>query len=209
MAIEGKRGCGYRKIGGLYLVGTGMAAVCHRLPFPLDVCPVCGAGIHFSRGFTWVEPRSLLGICPTAGSCKCPVDICPVYHPPAGRAGLLWVGQKYYSPESFVREAEQMGVSKRIAQVPREFKVGETWIYLAHKHAVTNRTIEKTDLGFGVETDNPDSGPGIFYAFRPQHIEKLIRESDATDETIEKLNKRGITPVIVPDGDSDHDPKGE
>jgi hypothetical protein len=195
----------------MYLVGTGIAVGCHRLPIPLDVCPVCNAGIHFSRGYTWIEPRPLLGLCEAVESCHCLAAIretglvCPVCDPPAGRAGLLWVGQQYYSPTSFVVEALEMGVSKRIAQVPREFKVGETWVYLAHKHAVTNQS----DLGFESGSDESNSGPGIFYAFRPQRIEKLIRKSDATDETIEKLKKRGITAVVVPDGDPDHDPKGE
>jgi len=45
---------------------------------------------------------------------------------------------------------------------------------------------------------------GIFCAFRPQRIEKLIRESDATPEELKKLEKRGITPIKVPDNDPDH-----
>ncbi len=211
MAIEGKRGCGYRKVGGMYFVGTGIAVGCHRLPFPLNVCPVCGAGIHFSRGYTWIQADKLFGICEPLESCACLAAvresglICPVCDPPADRAGLLWVGQAYYSPGSFIAEALEMGVSKRIAQVPREFKVGETWVYLAHKHAVTNQS----DLGFGSDTAESNSTPGIFYAFRPQRIEKLIRKSDASDETIEALKKRGITAIVIPDGDPDHDPEGE
>ena len=47
----------------------------------------------------------------------------------------------------------------------------------------------------------------IFYAFRPQRVEMLIWESEATSENLEKLKKRGITPIVVPDGDPDHDPK--
>lgn len=35
MAVEARRGCGYRKAGGLYLVASGMGSPCHRLPIPL------------------------------------------------------------------------------------------------------------------------------------------------------------------------------
>ena len=49
--------------------------------------------------------------------------------------------------------------------------------------------------------------PGVFYAFRPQRIEKLIWQKDASEGNLEELERRGITPVIIPDGDLDHDPK--
>jgi hypothetical protein len=66
--IEHKRGCGYRKPGGMYLVSLGIGRDCGKLPIPLTVCPCCGAGIKFSRGFTWISdeiiknaPCSILG----------------------------------------------------------------------------------------------------------------------------------------------------
>lgn len=34
MASETKRGCGYRKVGGMYLVGDYIRVPCDRLPFP-------------------------------------------------------------------------------------------------------------------------------------------------------------------------------
>jgi hypothetical protein len=45
---------------------------------------------------------------------------------------------------------------------------------------------------------------GVFCGFIPQAIEQLIWESEATKERLAELEKRGITPVIVPDGDKDH-----
>lgn len=39
MAVETKRGCGYRKIGGLYLVAGNLSEPCDRLPWPLHVYP--------------------------------------------------------------------------------------------------------------------------------------------------------------------------
>jgi len=46
MAIKAKRGCGYRKIGGLYLVGNYIPVACDRLPMPIGACPVCGQGLQ-------------------------------------------------------------------------------------------------------------------------------------------------------------------
>ena len=60
---EAKRGCGYRKAGpdgtGLYLMGEITWSVCERLPFPLTVCPCCGAGVKHTRAFRWIEPTKL------------------------------------------------------------------------------------------------------------------------------------------------------
>lgn len=61
--IETKRGCGYRSPGkdgiALYLMGKGNFESCERLPFPLTVCPCCGGGIGFFRGFKWIIPKQL------------------------------------------------------------------------------------------------------------------------------------------------------
>jgi len=45
---------------------------------------------------------------------------------------------------------------------------------------------------------------GIFCAFIPKRVEKLVWESELTDEKREQLEKRGITPVSIPDGDMDN-----
>lgn len=188
MAIERKRGCGYRKVGGLYMVCDGQAIACDRLPLELKVCPVCGAGIKFARGFTWVNGKQLLG--GYHQNCKCN-SLCPVCYPgPSGlqKCGLMWVGEKFYTPETFMFESNQMGISKRIPAIPREFKVGETWVLLAHKKVKVNG----------------EKAPAIFSAFQPSRIEKLITKSQATKKTLKKLEKQGITPVVVPDGDKDH-----
>jgi len=47
---------------------------------------------------------------------------------------------------------------------------------------------------------------GVFYAFKPQRVELLIWKSQAVPEYLEDLAKRNITPIIIPDGDVDHDP---
>ena len=195
MAQEEKRGCGYRKVGGLYLVSGPVTMIpCHRLPYELFVCPTCGNGIKHSRGWTWINPLRLLGVCTSKEEYLCHTRQCPVCFPKNEDAGLLWVGEKFYTPDEFTKEAEVMGVSKRIHAVPRNFKPGETIVYLAHiKGAI------KTN-----EESIYEPVPGIFHAFKPDRVEKILTESQATEEELKKLEKRGITPVVFPDDDKDH-----
>ena len=77
-----------------------------------------------------------------------------------------------------------MGISRRLPGnvIPRGFKAGETWVFLAHREAVP-------DPGNGKK-------PGVFSIWRPSRIEKVVPE-DVTDDEVEALEKRGIEPVIV------------
>lgn len=198
MAVEARRGCGFRKVGGLYLVcDPGGLEGCGKLPVALTVCPCCGGGIKQSRGWTWVQPTALIppGPCGTVTSRRCLTcaTACPDLM--GERAGLLWVGDKFYTPESFTEEAMQMGVSKRIAAVPRGFEVGKTWVLVAHPKAgrTVNEDGEEVICG------------GIFGVFKPTRIEKIVTESEAQDDlAMRRLEQQGITPVVVPDDDQDH-----
>lgn len=244
MSVEQKRGCGFRKQGGLYLCGDGLAVVCIKLPIPLHVCPVCGEGIRFSRGWKWVNPTQLTGgICTPEKIpeyCKVPRQ-CPFNE---YLAGLMWIGGKFYTPESFTKETNEMGVSKRISSIPKGLELGKTWILVAHKKAVKTPTCKHMDKDgicnlatkvidpewvqgarYDPETEKwacaaPRNNfknccknyteelsfePGIFHAFKPTRIEKILPESMKADEKeLQKLKKRGITPVFVPDDDPDH-----
>lgn len=204
MAIEQMRQCGYRKVNGLYLVGEGLGVACDRLPYELTVCPVCGGGVKFARGWTWLNwykfAGTHAGLHALIQKCRCPGLSCPVCHP-LGQIqpyGLLWVGEVFYTPQSFIKEALEMGVSKRIAAVPKNLKLGETWVLFAHKRAMRIATIS-------IEGKN-EWVPGVFYAFRPQSLELLIWESEATPEKLTGFKEKGITPIIIPNGDIDHDP---
>lgn len=205
MAIEERRGCGYRKVGGLYLIGSGMVVPCDRLPHNLEVCPICGQGIKFSRGFTWVSGE-LLG--DHEGCTEEFKSQCPVCSPlDKGKLGLMFVGSRFYTPESFVKEAAEMGVCKRIISVPKGLVLGETWVLLAHPKAGTKkveRTKEEVILDARQGLHKLEPAPAIFYAFKPRRIEKLIKQSEAIPKELEKLQKRGITPIVVPDNDLDH-----
>lgn len=217
MAVEAKRGCGYRKIGGLYMVGGGIGVPCDRLPFELTVCSCCGQGIKQARGWTWVDvakffngphllPVGIGSVAPPEKlwNCYCNGSKCPLcFHPETlGKAGLLWIGEKFYkTPNQFVKEGVELGFSRRISAVPQRFKIGETWVLLAHGKAVSK----------AVETHDADGAhfkmelvPGIFYVWLPQRIEKILPESLRVTIEHGKLEKRGITAVFVPDDDPDH-----
>jgi hypothetical protein len=203
MAVEAKRGCGYRKIGGTYLVSDRGGVICDRLPIPLDVCPTCGHGIHASRGWTWVDVAALVGGVHQACEDDFPCPLCMATSD-MGRAGLIWIGGKFYAtPGEFNREAALLGISRRIAAIPRNFKIGETWVLLAH--AKTIQTLEESD-GDDLLKQREVWKPGIFKVWRPQRIEKILPESERGSETSADLIRRGITPVFVPDDDPDHAP---
>lgn len=174
------RGCGKRKPGGMYLVAAGLGRPCGKLPIPLECCPTCSGGIKPTRGWTWVNGTAFAAQneCKSGNECAA----CPLGGP-IGRCGLLWIGGKFYArPEDWTREANEQGVSRRLAQIPKEFEVGKTWVFVAHRQCIVN----------------PDGSytPGVFHAFRPTAIEYVIR-GDETDEEIDRLIKRGITPVRV------------
>lgn len=202
MAVEKKRRCGYRKINGLYLVCEGSGFRCERLPCNLEVCPVCSQGIKPSRGFTWIIPNQLFR---DASECKatCPLaDHCALRF--EQKQGLMWVGGGFYKdPDDFIREANEMGISKRIAAVPNDFKLGETWVFLAHKKAGSKKVLMPDTTP--EETTHEKEVPAVFYIFKPTRIEKIVTETQSKDEAeMQKLKDRDITPVTVPDEDKDH-----
>ena len=220
MAVEAKRGCGYRKVGGLYLVGSGIGFACDRLPIELTICPCCGHGIKQTRGFTWVDVPMLVGGNHIIGRdlnretfatelipCNDPKS-CPLCHnvEKIGRAGLLWVGAQFYpTVDAFEFEARTLGISRRIATLPQDFKLGETWILFAHPEGIRVPTP-------ALERRNPESlgfvewefKPAIFRVWKPERLERIWKESDRGSEKVAADSKRGITPVFVPDDDLDH-----
>lgn len=197
MACEAKRGCGFRKVGGIYLVAGGAWASCDRLPLEVFACPVCGEGVHFPRSPRKVDPKRLFGQHYELAGCTCP-DTCQVCNPQEEVAYLLGVGAQY-TPESFMLEAQAMGVSKRVPAVPKELVLGKTWVYLVHRKAI--ETGERDP-----ETGKMKYKMAIFAAFVPKAVEMPVWESELTEERKAALEKRGITPVPVKDGDKDHAP---
>jgi len=215
MAIEQVRGCGYRKIGALYLCGEyTFHETCDRMPFPLTVCPVCGQGLKVGRGFTKVNPLRLWGI---HQDCKDYVRPCFLCDPEDQPAYIMMVGAgNYKTPQEFVREAISQGISKRIPFIPKELELGKTVVYLAHPKACEVKEpallqeamaiVEQaqTNQPKLLEAERVQKAPGIFCAFIPKKVEMLVWGRKAIPEVLERLENRGISPVIVPDGDKDH-----
>lgn len=186
-SYEKRRGCGFRKPGGKYLVSGTRGRDCGRFPIPLVSCPTCHAGIHPSRGWTWIDSAPILweNDCRESGSCgHCPMAL----QANNGRVGLLWIGEQYYpTPDEFLREASTMGISRRISQVPREFEVGKTWVWFAHRKAIKN--------------DDGTFTAGVFQAFQPERIEYVLKGTESSEE-LEALEKRGFTLVrVIPQHD--------
>jgi hypothetical protein len=167
---EFKRGCGYRKSGGTYMVDlTPQEVPTEGFPLELSVCPCCNAGIKFSRGFQWIQPRLLFGD-----------ESLPE------RAGLIWIGGKFYpTPKHFVDEARTLGVSRRIATVPRGLVIGETRIYLAHLNAFANSIPTKA---------------GVFAYFVPTKLQYVVHPDD-TEAKLYSTQKRGIETISVTPAD--------
>jgi len=205
MAVEPKRGCGFRKVGGIYLVGEeSEGEYCHRLPIQCDVCPVCKSGIKQTRGLTWIDPVGLW-----KGRCNWMQDpamqeeaqhcrACPACDPAllgGDELGLLWVGERYYStPQAFNQEAKTQGISRRIPAIPKGFILGKHYIAFGHPKAIPSMP--------------PDYDPpkaGIFKLWKPRAIEMIITQTQSGDADFMKdLETKGLTPVIVPDDDPDH-----
>lgn len=192
-SYERKRGCGFRKGGGLYLVSGSPGEPCSALPVPLSVCPTCHSGVKPTRGWTWIDPKALLGLPRGPHPPEHHNSICPLTQLDGlglgERAGLLWVGEAFYkTPEDFTREACELGVSRRIAAVPKGWKVGD-WVLLAHRLAVVNfRNPRLPDIDPGT--------PGVFHLFVPRAIEYVVKGTE-TDAELEAIEKRGIELVRV------------
>lgn len=199
---ETARGCGWRKPGGLYLVGSALGLGCGRFPIACDCCPTCGQGIKPARGWTWIQPDEIAGKCVHFGTSRheagvllgSQCGVCSFQPGKIGNAGLLWVGQQYYpTASSFLSEAATVGISRRINMVPRGLVVGETWVFLGHREAIETRPQPS------YERDDPpevERYPGIFAAFQPRAIEYVVT-GDEADEELEALAARGFTLIRV------------
>ena len=152
---EEERGCGFRQGGGIYLVSGNLGEPCAKMPIEMTVCPCCNQGIKPARGFTWVTHEIV-----SEAPCSADMGDCRQCHGLCGtpkKLGLIWVGGKYYpTPMDFTHEANTMGVSRRIPQVPKDFVVGETVILIAHR-----------ECSFPNEDGDGELKPGIFRTFIP------------------------------------------
>ena len=220
VVTEGARGCGYRKVGGKYMVSEGVSQPCPALPLEVSRCPCCDAGIKPTRGMAWFSPKMFFKFpCPTSCEVYQERGRCEPFQ--QERAGILWIGGKFDAkPTDWLDEVEKMGVSRRIPQVPKDFVVGKTWVFVGHRKAITvdcdcNAAAagkdRSTDLDGGCEKCDGTGyteKPGVFHAFKPTRIEVIV-EPDVEQKEVDKLVKRGLTPVVVNRVNEDGNPVDE
>lgn len=206
---ESKRGCGFRKAGGLYLVGGGETVPCGKLPIPLTVCPTCGQGIKPARGWTWVNGKKLAELVADIECNQPHCGTCSINNPPE-KVGLIWVGEKFYkTTDKFLNEVAEKGISRRITHIPHDFKLDETWVWLAHRKAIECNVCCGTGHWHSYTTTTEGSEKlenyticencegigyfaGVFYAYKPERIEYAVK-GDETEKELEGMEKRGIS----------------
>jgi hypothetical protein len=123
--------------------------------------------------------------------------------------GLLWIGEAFYkTPEELLREAAAQGLSRRISAIPNDFELGKTWVLLAHRKGMakycSHPRIVRQELDALSKEDVdgcPDchgtgqvDAPAIFSAFRPTHIEYVVKGTE-TEEELDRMEARGISLV--------------
>lgn len=234
-AVEAKRGCGWRKSGGLYLVtGGGIGEPCERLPISLAECPCCRRrSIEQTRSTQWVGAQFIFGqALPCHKGDEADKD--PGHHgrcvlcneklmaeaDPQDQFLILWIGKQHYAtPADWTAESNKMGVSRRVAALPKGLVMGKTWVLVAHPEAV--RQDCKTCDGKGWVKDGKDGSKtctvcdgkrfkmeaGIFHAFRPHACELVVTPSMKKQGWVKKLvKKHKVELVEVPEDDPDHAP---
>lgn len=182
--VEKQRGCGFKKPGGLYLIGGASSSSCCRLPFPLTVCSCCGQGVKFSRGFTWINTD--LFNAHAMNTCELKETNC-IMTLRNLRIGLMWVGESFYkTPQHFINEAWHLGISKRISQLPKDCEPGKTWIALAHRKCIT-------EFSAGAEFKMV---PGVFMIFKLTAVQYVVNGKE-TEQELQKLQDKGIDLIRV------------
>jgi len=115
---------------------------------------------------------------------------------------VVWVGESFYeTPDHFLEEVREMGISRKIHAIPEDLKIGD-WVFLGYRKLIP--TGERTKDGDVVMK------PGIFSAFRVNAIEKLLTGPQMEDQYyIKSLLDRGITPVVEVDSEDEIEPAKE
>lgn len=166
---------------------TAMLVCCYTLEKELPQWTIGhGCGFRQTRGYQWINGETLAAsqVCDHADLAHCVnclLEVRPAL-PSLSRSLLIWIGRQYYPrPDDWISEAAQMGISRRLARLPRHFEPGRTRVFAAHPEAIVN----------------PDGSftPGVVHVFRPR-VEYVVRDDETYDQ-IERLVKRGILPVRV------------
>lgn len=203
-----KRGCGWPKAGGLYMVSGERWQGCGKFPFTIEPCDHClkmglTCSLGYSRAPRWADLDALLA----QATCKRPEVIappgspqlkgkCPACPADAGELGmgiLTWVGAKHYpTAREYLQEVDRQGISWRVAQLPNKVVIGETWALCCHVNAV------RLPL---VNGEEPQWKPGAVALYRIDRVNYVVKDGELESEEgrakLERLQKRGITLVRV------------
>lgn len=178
---ERARCCGFRKKG-LYLMAD-KPSVCHMFPVPTAPCKCCGMENKPRIAISLFPTRFLFPDPPTctrkeAGDPDTPCCGFVDEIMSQERYAVDWVGAKNYpNPGDFLKEAAVMGISRRIAKLPDEFKVGSDKVIIAHAKTF-------------------DGKPGYIGTYTPTHIEYVVG-GDETQEELEAMEDKGVRLVEV------------
>lgn len=214
MAVEAKRLSGWRRIGDLTLVGVPLSDGCERFPLPLHQCPLCGHGVKFTRGFSWVAPGLLFANAKPCNPAVLPDHAhneCRVCKPgllklgePPGKVGLVWAGRSFYTVSSWLHEASTLGVCRKVPAIPKGLVVGKTRIFVAH---VDGYVAQQKMFGETDKQKGDDAIPAAISCFVPERIEVIVTAEMEGEAWVQDLvDKHGVTPVVVPADDADHAP---
>ncbi|HMG11404.1 MAG TPA: hypothetical protein VK609_22975 [Mucilaginibacter sp.] len=193
--IEKKRGCGFKKPGGIYLIGSSdKAGACCRLPFELKTCECCGSSVTFSRGYTWINTGMFCYNNIAGADCT---GIC-ILNEPGKPIGLMWVGENNYPHvKDFERESNAIGVSKRLNVIPKGLSAGD-WVALAHNKAIpVFNEMDPADPNAPLVTYKP----GVFMVFKIEKLQYVVKGSESDDD-LQKIADKNIELItVVPEGE--------
>lgn len=217
-ANEIERGCGHRKIGGVYAIGGKPTAPCGGLPVFLRPCKTCGQTINFARNFQWI-PRKFIHdnrnpeapIPEESPFCTiCRDTVFDARCEPTDRVGVIWIGEQFYkTPEVFMAEAQQNGICRRLSSIPRGLVPGKTLVFFAHQKVGADRceccgivdgesgaeriTRQNACKVCGGKGELPVAG--LFSAFIPEKFEMVVDAEMAEEKWVERLVKRHTNEV--------------
>jgi hypothetical protein len=232
--VESARGCGFRQWHGVYFMSGSFIEQCDRGIIEIEPCECCGERPRFNRGISRINPYQLFGkheilkekTIDMMEDCRHlrKNPFCYMCDPPT-HGFLDWVGKDNYTPESFLKEAHEQGISRRLPKdaIPVDFVVGKSKVYLAMQGLVEK--VEAETVGDKGKKPRKIKRDGIFMAYIPTRIEKLFHAEEFTKHNmkahdpknmfdpenkevceacllIEEMLRKNVTPVFV-------DPKDE
>lgn len=192
-SIPVRRGCGIRVEGGIYIVTT---AEIEELTDYIDVSNANIEGkliilprpwptlVHLKpfrgyRGFDKkrffrdleIEPQIIVSQIDKSELIKRPrLKNCYYAHPENSRTWLHWMGNQYYSIESFIEEARLIGVSRRVpAKALKKMKWGDIIFLTSKEKGIKNPVI------FGYFILDKLQGIKVKIDELPEHLQNKMR----------------------------------